>query len=140
MTTFHMRTDMRTGEVVYIGKSGREVAARDFDTLDARVRMGDAEALAVRRDLDLGVDEHGRPLDPAAVRALAAQQIHDCPECQAARARGEVGFSMGPDELQALADTARRRGDYPSRATRRRKIAKVARRRKIARATRAANR
>lgn len=140
MASYHMRTDMQTGEMVFIGKSGREVAGRELAVIDARAKAGDPEAQAVRRDLDFGIDDHGQPLDPARAQALLAQQIHDCPECQAARARGEVGFTLGPDELRALARAARRHGDEPSRATRRRKILKADRRRKIARAARAANR
>jgi hypothetical protein len=139
MASYHMRTDMRTGEMVFIGKSGREVSGRDLAVIEARAKAGDVDARAVTRDLDFGIDEHGRPLDRAAAQALVAQQIHDCPECQAARARGEVGVSLDADALSALARAARR-GDYPSRETRRRKILKVDRRRKIARAARAANR
>lgn len=139
MASYHMRTDMRTGEMVFIGKSGREVSSRDLAVIEARAKAGDAAAQAVTRDLDIGTDAHGQPLDRAAAEALVAQQIHDCPECQAARARGEVGFSLGADELRARAQAARR-GDYPSREARRRKILKVDRRRKIARAARAANR
>lgn len=139
MASYHMRTDMRTGEMVFIGKSGREVSGRDLAVIEARAKAGDAAAQAVTRDLDIGTDEHGRPLDRATAEALLAQQIHDCPECQAARARGEVGVSLGADELRAVAQAARR-GDYPSREARRRKILKADRRRKIARAARAANR
>jgi len=116
MASYHMRTDMRTGEMVFIGKSGREISGRDLAVIDARAKAGDVAA-----------------------QALLAQQIHDCPECQAARARGEVGYTLGADQLRALAQAARH-GDYPSRETRRRKILKVDRRRKIARAARAANR
>ena len=138
MASYHMRTDMRTGEMVFIGKSGREVRGRELAVIDARAKAGDVAAQAVRRDLDFGVDDEGLPISAAAAQALLAQQIHDCPECQAARARGEVGISLGADELRGLAQAARR--DYPSRETRRRKILKVDRRRKIARAARAANR
>lgn len=139
MPSYHMRTDIRTGEMVFIGKSGREVSGRDLAAIDARAKAGDVQAMAVRRDLDFGVDDEGLPISAAATRALVAQQIHDCPECQAARARGEVPLTIGPDELRALTQAARR-GDYPSRETRRRKILKVDRRRKMARAARAANR
>ena len=139
MASYHMRTDMRTGEMVFIGKSGREISGRDLAVIDARAKAGDVEAMAVRRDLDFGVDDEGLPISAAAAQALVAQQIHDCPECRAAAARGEVPFTVGPDELRALARAARR-GDHPSRESRRRKILKVDRRRKIARAARAANR
>lgn len=139
MASYHMRTDMRTGEMVFIGKSGREISGRDLAVIDARAKAGDVAAQAVRRDLDFGIDDEGLPVGAAAAQALLEQQIHDCPECQAARARGEVGYTLGADQLRALAQAARH-GDYPSRETRRRKILKVDRRRKIARAARAANR
>lgn len=139
MASYHMRTDMRTGEMVFIGKSGREVSSRDMAVLDARAKAGDAAAQAVRRDLDFGVDDEGQPLSAAAAQAMLAQQIHDCPECRAAAARGEVARTIGHDELMAMAQAVRR-GDHPSREARRRKIMKADRRRKIARAARAANR
>lgn len=138
MASYHMRTDMRTGEMVFIGKSGREVSGRELAVIDARAKAGDVAAQAVTRDLDFGIDDEGLPVSAAAAQALLAQQIHDCPECQAAGARGERALNLSPDQLRTLVRGAG--GDYPSRETRRRKIQKVDRRRKIARAARAANR
>lgn len=154
MASYHMRTDMSTGETVFVGKSGRVVDTRDLARVQARARAGDREAQAIERDLDFGVDEAGRPLDPRQIEALTAQSIHDCPECQAAMARGELGVTLGAAELAELertapawlrdlaAEEARRpgHGAREARATRRRKIMKADRRRRIERQARAANR
>lgn len=151
MASYHMRTDMSTGETVFIGRSGRVVDTRDLARIQAAARAGDAEALAIERDLDVGIDEEGQALDRHAIEALAAQVMDDCPECQAARARGEVPVIMGPDHFAELARTApawlrelaaeeARRPGHETRATRRRKILKADRRRRIERQARAANR
>ncbi|MBK7197479.1 MAG: hypothetical protein IPH80_33945 [Myxococcales bacterium] len=138
MASYQCGTDMRTGEMVFIGKSGREdQRPRPGDDRRA-AKAGDVAAQAVRRDLDFGIDDEaaGRA---AAAQALLAQQIHDCPECQAARARARSGTRWAPT---SCARSRRRRatGDYPSRETRRRKIPGGRSAAQIARAARAANR
>jgi hypothetical protein len=126
MAMYHHRTDLRTGEMVVIGKSGREVSALELAAIDGAAKAGQAEAIAVKRDLDWSIDTDGRPVTAAEARAMLAASIADCPDC-----RAEAMAAMG-----ALKPT-HPRGD---RAASARAREHAVRRRKAARAARAKNR
>lgn len=53
-------------------------------------------------------DEPGATdIDP---QAYIRGKLHDCPECRAAMARGEVPQIVGPEEIAEAVEAARRRG------------------------------
>lgn len=126
MAMYHHRTDLRTGEMVMIGKSGREVPALEFAAIDGAAKAGHAEAIAVKRDLDWSVDTDGRAVTPAEAKAMLAASMADCPDC-----RAEAAAALG------AVRTAHRRDD---RAANARARDHAVRRRKAARAARAKNR
>lgn len=120
MAMFHHRTDVRTGEMVMIGKSGREVSALGFRAIDDAAKAGEAEALAVTRDLDWSIDGDGRPISPAQAQALILASISECSCCreEARAAMGRLGQPRGA----RVANTRAR-----EHAVRRRKAARAAR-------------
>lgn len=83
MALYHHKTDLRTGEMVMVGKSGRELPALEFSAIDGAAKAGDPAAMATKRDLDWSLDASGRAVGEAEARALLAASIADCPECRA---------------------------------------------------------
>ncbi len=89
MPTYSIVTDLNTGTTLAVGKDGRTYTMDEIDAAERRAKGGDPAARALLVNVDHGVDERGRRLSQAQVKARLAQMIHDCPECQAARAHAE---------------------------------------------------
>ena len=97
MRTLNLDLDMITGRVLAIGKDGRRYTIEELDAAERAARAGDPAARATLDAVDHGM---GGPLTREAAEALLAKTMHDCPECQAARARGEtVTWSLLPGSV-----------------------------------------
>ena len=88
--------DSNTGITRVIGRDGRTYSPDEVETARRQARGGDADAQAVVDNIDMTAD--WADMDP---REILRQQLHDCPECRAAMARGEVptfapGFHIPP--------------------------------------------
>ena len=90
MPTFNLTGDFTTGKQFAIAKQGGQIPLEELEQLRAEANAGDPASIIALRAFDYGVDDAGRELPPEhAVRAMEAI-MHDCPECQAAPARGET--------------------------------------------------
>ena len=96
MPTYHAIQDMMTGEIKTIGKDGTAYSAADVLDATRRAERGDADAVAVIANLDRTGE-----LTDCDPEAWMRAQLHDCPECRAALARGEQPVFGGLDELLA---------------------------------------
>lgn len=118
MRTYNMEMDPASGAVTLVGKDGRRYSNRDLVAAEQAAAQGDAAAEALLRNLDHGLDDDGQRLTVEEVRARAEQIIHDCPACQAARARGEPVWTAA--DLPNLGNShARRRARERYRRARR---------------------
>ncbi len=90
MRNLSLDLDLATGAVVAVGTDGRRYRLEEVEAADRAARRGDAAAAATLRAVDHGVDADGAALAPHGIRQRFEQIIHDCPDCQAALARGEV--------------------------------------------------
>ncbi len=111
MTTYNLVMDLAAGVTNVVGKDGRRYTMQQVDVLEAAAAGGDPTARATLRTVDYGLDGAGATLSPAELRAVAEQIVHDCPECQAARACGELPVVWDATDLVApwTANPARRR-------------------------------
>lgn len=90
MPTYNLTGNLATGKQFAIAKQGGQIPLEELNQLRAEADAGDPASIVALRAFDYGVDDAGRELPPEhAVRAMEAI-MHDCPECQAARARGET--------------------------------------------------
>jgi hypothetical protein len=125
MPTYNLTIDHETGSTRVVSRDGRR---HSMDALAAAQRAaadGDAEAAALLQSVDFGVGDDGAVLDEAGRDALVEKIIHDCPECRAARARGEeprvytredlARLPLPPPELAALLEDAARDLAFGSR-------------------------
>ena len=102
MRTLSLDLDMETGAVMAVGKDGRRYTLEQIDAAERAARRGDAASAAMLRAIDHGLDADGDRLGPVEVKARFEQLVHDCPECQAARARGEQPITWAAPEWAAL--------------------------------------
>ena len=87
--------DRNTGDMWIQARDGTMYSPDELEAIEARAAAGDATAIARMESLD-------------ATGITPAQMLHDCPECRAAMALGEVPEIMGPQEIAALHEAARR--------------------------------
>ncbi len=81
---FHTVIDTRTGDIKTIGKDGREYSPDEIDAAQRLAELGDPDAQATLANIERS---DYTDVDPM---ALMRQMLHDCPECRAAMAAGEV--------------------------------------------------
>lgn len=120
MRTYNLTVDLETGAVFAIDKNGARRSMAELDDAEARAARGDADALATLMAVDFGVDAEGRRLDDHQIMEAI---MHDCPDCRAARARGEepVLFSSADLERLLIDPGPSRETRAPARARRRRR-------------------
>lgn len=99
MRTYNLVTDLETATSFALGKGGRRYTMQEIDAAERAAAGGDPAAAALLLDVDHGVDDQGARLSFEQVMARHEQLIHDCPECQAARARGEQPIRWRPDDV-----------------------------------------
>ena len=109
MRTYNMEMGRASGAVTLVGKDGRRYSNQDLIAAEHAAKQGDPAAEALLRNLDHGVDDDGRRLSADEVRARAEQIVHDCPACQAARARGEPVTTWTAADLPNLGNSHARR-------------------------------
>ena len=102
MRSYNVEMDLVTGAAFAIGKDGRRHTMSELGAAEAAAERGDPEALALLESVDHSIDLDGRRLSPEEVRARFEQLVHDCPECQAARARGEAPRIWSAAEIETL--------------------------------------
>lgn len=117
MRSYSLEMDLVSGAMYAVAKDGRRYTMTELGAAEQAAARGDPEAAALLRAVDFAVDDDGRQLSSAEVRARFEQVVHDCPECQAARARGEepiawssVDLIGGPRERAGRPARGRRRG------------------------------
>jgi hypothetical protein len=106
----HMVLDMVTGQSKARGRSGRWYTQ---DQINQAYDPADPEGVIFKADLDRS------DLNDADLRQLMLDEMHDCPECRAARAAGEVPTFGTGDELLALAQLMARPKPKPKPKQRR---------------------
>ena len=96
MRSYSLDLDMLTGDILAIGKDGRRYTFEQIRRAETAASRGDPDAAALLLAVDHGLDADGNRMTPEEVRTRFEQLIHDCPECQAARARGEQPLRWPP--------------------------------------------
>jgi hypothetical protein len=92
---FHAVIDRRTGQMCFRGRDGRDYTAAEVESAKTRAASGDLEATALLATIEMrGTDEE--------LAAQFRQIVDDCPECQAARARGEQPTMFDARDFTAL--------------------------------------
>ena len=99
MPTFNLTDDLETGTQHAVAKQGGRIPIEAFNTLRAEAEAGDPAAIIALRSFDYSVDEAGRELSPAHQLSALEASLHDCPDCQAARARGETPLRLTLPDL-----------------------------------------
>lgn len=90
----HMVFDITTGQAKARGRSGRWYTQHEIDLAN---RRGDPEGEVFRADLDR------TDMNDADMRQMLLDEMHDCPDCRAALARGETPTFATGAELMAMA-------------------------------------
>jgi hypothetical protein len=121
MRTYNLTIDLETGAMFAIDRNGARRSLAELQDAEARAQRGDPDALATLLAVDVGLDHEGEQLD---YDKMMQAIMHDCPDCQAARARGEEPLVFSSAELERLMA-----GPGPSRQTRERARARRRRRR-----------
>jgi hypothetical protein len=103
MPTFNLTDDFETGKQYAVAKRGGRIPMDEFDRLCAEANAGDPASIIALRAFDYSVDDAGRELPPAHQLSALEASLHDCPECNAARARGETPRPLMFLDLLALA-------------------------------------
>jgi hypothetical protein len=84
-----MVIDRRTGELWFQARGGQTYSPEQVREIEERARAGDAAAAAALESLDM-------------TGQLLEEALHDCPECRAAMARGEVPTMVDGDPRDAM--------------------------------------
>ncbi|HUQ04901.1 MAG TPA: hypothetical protein VM261_20505 [Kofleriaceae bacterium] len=87
--------DRNTGEAWIQARDGTKYSLEEVEAIEARAKRGDAAAASILESLDV-------------TGMTPGQYLHDCPECRAAMAFGEVPEIYGPDEIAAILEAGRR--------------------------------
>lgn len=90
-----MVTDLTTGQSHIRGRDGRDYTTQEVEAAKQRAALGDLEAAALLDNVELGkTDEEA---------AANNQMLFDnCPECQAARARGEQPITYTAEDISRV--------------------------------------
>jgi hypothetical protein len=91
----HVVMDRNTGEAWIQARDGTMYSPDELEAIERRAAAGDEAAGAIIESLDV-------------TGITPAQMLHDCPECRAAMALGEVPTILGPDEIAAMRHTVLR--------------------------------
>lgn len=110
MRAYNLVGDLRTGEQFAVDKLGNRVPMATVEQLIADEQRGDVAATVALRRFDLNVDEQGRAVSPQEIEALLQHVMDDCPDCQAARARGETPRVLAGQDLERAMSGAERLG------------------------------
>lgn len=85
MAMLNLIIDIRTGETSIQGRDGSVYTLDHVELIRARAQAGNAEAIARLREI-----EYPDPTNTQDARKMLEHAMDDCPECRAARARGET--------------------------------------------------
>lgn len=90
----HAIFDLISGNSLVRGRDGRDHTLAAVEAAERLAAAGDEAAIALLASLDIELDDDYDVID------LLEQQVHDCPECRAAMARGErPTFEVAPSVI-----------------------------------------